>query len=363
MPADYRAHLWIYARMIRLWAREIPILKAGSMLQIPLRRTSKLLALTLLSGMMAGITRAQVPETKPENPPTAAANPAQPSLETPEPPDKVVLKVSDQQFTKADMDFLFKSLTPQAQRAMATQGRKALGDQFALIIMLSRQAHDHHLDQTPDFAHRLAVQRQQLEAQAAYDEIVEQAKVSPEEINQYYTAHATDYDEIQIRQFVVRVRPAGSQTGPGLPAEEAKSRAEAIRKEVVAGTDIKKVIEDFKAPGDVIIEPEPRSVRHGGMRPEMEKIAYTLKDGEASEVMDVPQAEVFFQVTGHRHLELKDVSTQIEENLKKGKIDAAIADLKKKSDVWMDSQYFSAPPAPKPAPTAAQPVGTAPAKP
>ena len=333
------------------------------MIQIALRRTSQLLALALLPGIMAGIAGAQAPETKPESPPPAAAKLAPPSLETPEAPDKVVLKVSDQQFTKADMDFLFKSLTPQAQRAMATQGRKALGDQFALIIMLSQQAHQHHLDETPDFAHRLAVQRQQLEAQAAYDEIVEQAKVTPEEINQYYTAHATDYDELKIRQFVVRVRPAGSQTGPGLPTEEAKARAEAIRKEVVAGTDIKKVIEDFKAPGDVIIEPEPRSVRHGGMRPEMEKVAYTLKDGESSEVVDAPQAEVFFQVTGHRHLELKEVSTQIEENLKKGKIDAAIADLKKKSEIWMDSQYFAAPPAPKPAPTAAEPAGTPPAKP
>ena len=103
-------------------------------------------------------------------------------------------------------------------------------------------------------------------------------------------------------------------TGPGLSPEEAKTRAEAIRKELAAGTDIKKVMEDFKAPGDVIIEAEPRKIRRGGMRPEMEKVAFALKDGEISEPVDLPQALVFFQVTGHSHVDLKDVTPEIEKN-------------------------------------------------
>jgi parvulin-like peptidyl-prolyl isomerase len=337
--------------MIRLFKREIENEKVGSMHQIGLRRTSKLLGILLLSGLVGGIARAQAPATSPGGAPPAATKPAPPSLQTPEPPDTVVLKVSDQQFTKAELDFLFANLNPQAQRAMATQGRKQLGDQFALVIMLSQQAHSHHLDQTPEFQRRAAVQRQQLEAQAAYDEIVKQAMVSPEDVNQYYATHPTEFDEISVRQFVIRTRAANSPTGPGLPIDDAKARAQAIHKEVVAGTDIKKVMEDFKAPGDVIIEADPRNVRRGGMRPDMEKIAFTLKDGEVSEIVDAPQAEVFFQVTGHRHVELKEVSTQIEETLKKEKIDAAMTDLKKKTTIWMDSQYFAAPPAPS-APTA-----------
>ena len=88
---------------------------------------------------------------------------------------------------------------------------------------------------------------------------------------------------------------------------------------MVAGTDIKKVMEDFKAPGDVIIEAEPRKVRQGGMRPEMEKVAFALKDGEVSEPVDVPQALVFFQVTGHSHADLKDVTPEIEKNLRTAK--------------------------------------------
>jgi parvulin-like peptidyl-prolyl isomerase len=293
-------------------------------------------------------------------------------VEAPVPPEKVVLKVGEKQFTKAEMDALIGNLPPQAQRSLATQGKKPLAEQFALMVMLSRQAENHHLDQTPEFVHKLAFQKQQLEAQSAYEEINQQAKVTPEEAQQYYTAHAADYDEITVRQFVVRIKaaappvgsaPATPPTGSGLSPEEATARAAAIRKELAAGTDIKKVVEDFKAPGDVIIEAEPRKIRHGGMRPEMEKVAFGLKDGEISEPINVPQALVFFQVTGHGRAELKDVIPEIEKNLRQQKIDAAMAELKKNAAVWMDDQYFAAPPKPQAGPTLGPPAVNAPPKP
>jgi parvulin-like peptidyl-prolyl isomerase len=292
-------------------------------------------------------------------------------VEIPEPPDKVVLKVGDQQFTKADIDFLIENLPPQAQQAIAAKGKKPLGEQYALVVMLSQQAHLHHLDQTPAFVRKLALQKEQLEAQAAFEEINQQTKVSPEELQQYYTAHAADYDEITVRQFVIRKKAAEPKADPahptastslGLSPEEAKARAEAIRKELVAGTDIKKVMEDFKAP-DVIIEAEPRTIRRGGMRPDMEKVAFALKDGEVSEPVDVPQALVFFQVTGHSHKDLKAVTPDIEKALRPPKVDAALDAVKKNANVWMDEQYFGAPPKPVEGPTLGAPVVKVPPKP
>jgi hypothetical protein len=356
----------------------------------------------------------------------------------------VVLKVGDQQFTKADIDFLIENLSPQQQQAIATQGKKQLGDYYAVTVMLSKQAELHHLDQTREFARKATFQKQQLEAQT---EINQLAKVTPEELQQYYTAHADNYDEIMVRQIVVRKKAAepkataetppaatplstvrlgwvgsgdaivrakleknskvsgltvqdvqavfkfaGSEeelatvladlvsaglkvlnfdetkpphppasSGPGVAPEEAKARAEAIRKELIAGTDIKKITEEFKAP-DVIIEPQPRKVRRGGMRQDMEKVAFALKDGEVSEPVDVLQALVFFQVTGHSHLELKDVTPEIEKALRQQKVDAAIAEVKKNTPLWMDDQYFAAPPKPQGGPTLGPPTVKIPPK-
>jgi len=336
--------------------------------QICLRRISKMLAALSLAVFTAIVARAQAP-----SPPASAApspnagamptSSATPTLQSPEADDKVVLKVGDRQFTKADMDFLFNNLAPQAQRAVQTQGKKPFGDQFALVILLSQQAHLHHLDETPAFIHKLELQKEQMQAQAAYEEIGQKSKPTPEEVSQYYTTHSANYDEITLRQFVVRIKNADAKTDPAHPAapsgsgfapEEAKARAEAIRKEVLAGTDLKKVTEDFKAPGDIIIETEPRKVRRGGMRPETEKVAFALKDGEISEPVELPQALVLLQVTAHSHVELKDATPDIERTLQKEKTDAALADVKKNTALWMDDQYFAPPPKPTLGPPPAQ---------
>jgi parvulin-like peptidyl-prolyl isomerase len=329
------------------------------------RLSWKLLLALLLSGSLAGVICAQTPKPPAASPTTAENKPASPAVDAPIPADKVVLKVGDRQFTKADIDLLIASLTPQMQRAVASEGKKSLGDQYALVVALSHQAEAQHLDQAPEFVQKLTFQKQQLEAQAAYEELSAQAKVTPEEIQAYYNAHAEDYDQITVRQVIVRKKAADAKadpahpsapTGPGLAPEEAKTRADAIRKELVAGTDIKKVTEDFKAPGDIIIDAEPRTVRHGGMRSDMEKVAFALKDGEVSEPVDVPQALVLFQVIKHSHSDLKDVTPEIEKKLKQEKVETSINGVKKSANIWMDEAYFGSSARLAPGPTLGAPV-------
>ncbi len=348
-------------------------------------------------------------------------------METPEPPEKVVLKVGNQQFTKAQLDAVIGSLPPQAQQALAVQGKKQFGDYYELMVLLSKQATTLHLDQSPEFERKLAFQKQQLEAQMAMSELT---KITPEDIEKYYQAHASDFEEISVRQIVVRKKPpeakpsqdvppppqpvpsvrlswvgssdaavraaleknpqvsglnvqeteatfryAGSdadlpgvlaglisagvkisnfdETKPphpnapasmGLSPEEATARAEAIRKALIAGADIKKLSEEYKAPGEVIIEPEPRKIRHGGMRADMEKAAFALKDGEVSEPIDVTQALVLFQVIAHSQVDLTAATPEIERKLRQEKGDAVVAEMKKNTPIWMDDQYFAAPP-------------------
>jgi parvulin-like peptidyl-prolyl isomerase len=325
------------------------------------------LAMLLLSGFLIN-TEVRAQQAKP--PATSAKKPASPPASPAISPvpgvtsasEKVVMKVGPAQVTQSEMEILISSLNQQDQQALAAQGKRVLGERYLDVLMLSQQAVNDHLDSTQTVRERLELTRVQMLAEMEYQKMASETKITPEEVGQYFTAHQSDYDTVQARQFVVRKKPAGAKEGtPGLTEEEAKAKAEAIRKALVAGTDIKKVIQDFAVPNVVMIDPEPRAVQRGKLLPALEKSAFQLKDGEVSEPVDVPQALVFLQIIGHSHAEQKDVSTEIENTIRQQKLTAEMAELKKKATVWMDEDYFKGPVAstptlgPKPTATAPTP--------
>jgi peptidyl-prolyl cis-trans isomerase C len=319
------------------------------------------LILAAISLVLAGIpasVRAQQPSSPAGSPgPSTPATPAKSAAA----PDKVVLKVGDQQLTRADLDFLFASLSPQVQQTVATQGRRPVGEQYALMLLLSQEALKGHLDSTPAFRQQAELQRHQMLAQAEYTHLMSQTVVSPAEVSQYYSTHAGRFEEAQVRQVVVRKRAEGAKEGtPGFPPPAAQARMEAIRKAMAAGTDAQKVAQDFGDQKNVQIDTNPRTIRHGQLPPNLEKAAFELKDGELSQPLEVAQAIVLFQLIGHRSAELKQVSADIENTLRQEKLDATVADLKKTTVIWMDQDYFQATPAPPTLNARPSPTGQAP---
>jgi hypothetical protein len=322
------------------------------------RKIGKFIGGAILIGLMAVAVYGQTPQKPPAKPPSAPLPAGAANL------DKVVMKVGAENVTQTDLDFVIATLNPQDKRSLASQGRKSLGDKYATLLVLEQRAVAQHLDSSPAFVRQLRMQRRQLLAEAAYAEITRQAAVTPEETNQYFTTHTEELGQFKIRQVVIRKRAEGAAEGTkGLPLAEAKTRAEDIRKAMIAGGDQKKVAEQFQVPDEVIIDVEPRDVGRDAMRPDMQIAASQLKEGGVSEVFDLPQVLAFFQLVGHRQPELKEVSAQIENSLRQKKIDAALEGLKKDAHIWTDDAYF-APPAPTPPEAAPKtPPASPPAKP
>ncbi len=282
----------------------------------------------------------QAPEKA--TPPTPASKeaPASPADDS----KKVVMKVGTQSFTQADMEYLISSLSPQIQKAVALQGKKPLGEQYAVMAALSQQAEKDRLDASAALQEQLALQRLQALAQAEYQKMSEEIKVSPEEINAYYTGHPTEFEEAQVREVVIRKKAEGAkEDAPGLSNTDAHSRADEIRKALTAGTDPKKVAEQFAVENVVQIDAEPRSVKRGELIATLDQAAFNLKEGAFSDPFESPQALAFLQVVRRRRQDLKDVSENIGNTLHDQKLQTAVDDLKKKTTIWMDDQYFKAP--------------------
>ncbi len=275
--------------------------------------------------------------------PSKAATPAT-SKSAEADPKKVVMKVGSQSFTEADLDFLVSSLNPQLQKAVAVQGKKPLGEQYAVMAALSQQAEKDSLDASAAIRAALALQRLQALAQAEYQKMSGEIKVTPDEINQYYTGHASEFEQAQVREVVIRKKADDAKDGAlGLSAADAHAKAEEIRKALTAGTDAKKVAEQFTKENIVQIDAEPRVVKRGELVPALDEAAFALKEGALSDPFENAQALAFLQVVGRTHQDLKDVSENISGSLHDQKLQAAVEDLKKKTTIWMDDQYFKIP--------------------
>lgn len=257
---------------------------------------------------------------------------------------KVVMKVGNVQVTQGDIDFLMNSLNPQEREQVEKGGRRSIGEQYATLLVLSQAALSKHLDSSAEFKKAMEQHRTQLLAELEYQNLARNAAVSQAEVSQYYSSHASQFEEAQIREVAVRKKTEGSTQG--LSSEEAHSRAETIRKALASGEDVQKVAHDYGVPNQVIVQTATQTVQNTDALPAWVRTAFQLKDGQVSDIQDTPNVVVFFQVVSHPKLDFKQAAPEIENALRQQKVQAAVAGLKKTTPVWMDQTYFSSGSAP-----------------
>jgi len=309
--------------------------------QVRLGRGRWLTGGSLIVALLVGVVYGQAAGG--QAPPGATPSPA-PAAPQASSPDKVVLKVGDTSVTQGQIEKAIQGLTPQAQNSLARQGKKPIGDDYVMMLVLSQQALSNHLDSTPAYKEMLALSRLKILAAQEYQEIVQRTVVTPEETSKYFAAHQSDYDELQALLVVVRKKPEGAKEGtPGFTPQEAKTRAEEIHKAFVAGDDPKQVADKYQMENVVRVDAQPSVVRRGSLRPDLEKAAFELKPGQVTDVFDLGQALVFVKVISHQLEDLKNVSSKIESTLRQQKINSALDALKTNAKVWMDDAYFAAP--------------------
>jgi len=258
------------------------------------------------------------------------------------PSERVILKVGNVQVTQAEFESLISIL--EAQQGPADLGRQAIGENYASLLMLSQQAVAHRLDSSPEVIRQLAIDRTQILSNAEFASLKAQAKPTAEEIGAYYSAHLDDYDVVLVRRIFIWKKGAGSAGGRGMSSADAHALADAIRQAYASGSDPKKLIHD---PNDVVLDAEPLSFQRGELPEKMAKPAFTIKEGEWVVLDDTPDALVLLQLVKRSRRDLKEVSPLIEKKLQGQKLQTELNDLKMKSGIWMDQEYFATA-APKP---------------
>jgi hypothetical protein len=260
----------------------------------------------------------------------------------------VVLKVGGVQVTKEEFESRIHDIEPgHGEEGAPDKDRQRLGDDYASVLMLSQQAIAKHLDSSPEVARKLDVARMQVLSDAEFASLMQQAQPTFAEVSQYYSAHASDYDEVQIRRLFIWKQRENTKGAP-LTSQAARAKAEQIRKAYASGTNVQKLSSDLTKSEEGMLDANPLTFTRGELSPQMEKIAFSLKEGEWSEVEDTPARLLLTQLVKRDHQQLGQVSSHIEKQLQDQKLQALLNDLKKNAGIWMDEQYFGTAVAPVP---------------
>ena len=297
-----------------------------------------------------------------ESPVAQAASPVAPAA-----PDEVVITVGDHKITAAEFEKITAALPPQFSNAISSMGKKAFADQYATLLALALEGQKLQIDQNGEFIQMVAFQRLVLLGQLTLGELVEkQGVVSPEEVQSYYAAHLTEFEQVKLRGIYVPFEPAGSPepdagsaapvgSKPKFTEAQAQAKAEELRKQIQDGQDMAALARKESDHATAAQGGDFGYVRHNQFPPPTDSAIFSLQPDQASAPVRDRFGFFIFRVEQKRLVPLEEAKVPIEGSLRQQKLTATMEKLKAEHPVSLNPKYFSEAPPNVPAQPPARP--------
>jgi peptidyl-prolyl cis-trans isomerase C len=303
------------------------------------KTTMTMMALTLVA---SGAFAQQTPT------PAAAATPAQ--------TDPIVVAAGDLSIRQSEFESALKTLPAEYQQYAAGPGKKQFAEDYLRMKMLAREGMKSGLDKDPEVIAQLNLMRENLVANAQLQKIEKGIAISDEDLKKVYDAKKNEYEQVNARHILVAFKgsPAAQAGKPELTEEQAKAKAEDLRKQIVAGASFeelaKKESDDL---GSGSRGGELGEFGRGQMVPEFEKAAFEAKVGEITPVTRTQFGYHIIKVEKHDSTPFEQVKANLERAERQTRLQARLDEMKKAANVTFNDAYF-VPPAPPAAPAATE---------
>lgn len=326
-----------------------------------MKKTTLYLMAFALAGTVA------MAQEKAATPAPAAAAPAQAQAQ---PADPVIITAGTITVTKSEFEGAVKTLPEQYQQFALTSGKRQFAEDFLRLKLLAAEGMKNGLDKDPDVQKQLTLMRENLVAQAQLSRLDKTIVVSDADAKAMYDANQKDYEQVHARHILIAYKgsPAAQTGKKELTEDEAKAKAEDIRKKIAAGAkfeDLAKTESDDV--GSAANGGDLGNFNHGQMVPEFEKAAFELKPGEVSQVVRTQFGYHIIKVEGHDSTAFAGVKDKLTKDLHQKKVQEALDKLKADAKPEFNEAYFAPPPPAADAPkgdhaaAAAKPPTTKPA--
>ena len=286
----------------------------------------------------------------------AAKTPA-PATTTAKDADPIIMSAGSVTVRKSEFEAAVKTLPPDYQSYAQGPGRKQFADDFLRMRLLADEGAKAGLQNDPDVVSQLNLMRENLVATAELKKIEAGIAVSDADVQKAYADNANQYEQVKARHILIAPKgSAAAQAGKDLTDEQAKAKAEDLRKQILAGANFEELAKkESDDTGSGARGGDLGSFGHGQMVPEFEDAAFKAKVGDVTPVVKTQFGYHIIKVEGHDSTPLEQVRPTIEKNLKQAKLHAALDAMKENAHPAYDDAYF-APPPPPPAAVAAPPV-------
>src|SRR6516162_2296614 len=268
----------------------------------------------------------------------------QPPAPTPGADDPVVLTIGAEKITKSQFEAMVATL-PAQQRAQITtpEQRRKVAEQLAELKTLAQEARAHKLDQLPEVKVKLALQADQVLANAEYQTLGNRP-ADDAAAKAFYDSHKQDFEEVTAKRILIRFQgsPAPLRLGAKeLTDAEALQKAKDLRAKIIAGAkfaDVAKAESDDTGSG--ANGGDLGSFTKGRMVPEFEKAAYSQPVGEVGEPVKTQYGYHIILVEKRESKPFEQAKAEIEQRLGPEQAQKGLEELKKKTPVVYDEAYF-----------------------
>jgi parvulin-like peptidyl-prolyl isomerase len=173
--------------------------------------------------------------------------------------------------------------------------------------------------------------------------------ITDEDLKKVYESKKGEMEQVKAKHILIAFKgsPAAQADKPELTEEQAKAKAEDIRKQIVGGASFEELAK--KESDDLVSGANGGDLGgafgRGQMVPEFEAAAFAAKPGEVTPVVRTQFGYHIIKVEEHGVTPFEEVKEAIERNERQQRLQAALDAMKNEAKPSFNDSYFGAEPA------------------
>lgn len=257
--------------------------------------------------------------------------------------DPIVIAAGDVAIRQSEFESAIKTLPAEYQQYASGPGKKQFAEDYLRMKLLAAQGLKAGLDKDPEVIAQLNLMRENLVANAQLKKLESSITLTDDELKKKYEEQKGQYEQVKARHILIAFKgsPAAQEGKPELTEEQAKAKAEELRKQIVAGANFdelaKKESDDV---GSGARGGDLGEFGRGQMVPEFEKAAFEAKVGEVTPVVRTQFGYHIIKVDEHGSTPFEQVKPMLERSERQTRLQAKLDELKKATKVTFNDAYF-----------------------